>query len=398
MSSTKTENQDIQSENHPSSHAMHQQAPSPSHNMRRLDTVESPVDIINDQVRGSSKRAIQQLAFISLALLGGGVILVYLKSILVPLVLAILLAFLLTPLVQRLMGWGIPKSISVICAELCAIIVIMGIFFTFTLTVGPLSRALPKYKTALVQELREGVRWGSNFVTSEQMRTIIRTETNENILPKLIDQGVLLTQVGFKATTSALSYFFLTLILSAFLLLEARRLRSNLREAYGSHHPLLRSIDDIGVDVRAYVVAKTVISSGTGFAVWVILSLAGVDFALFWALLAFPLNFIPTVGAIVASFPPIIIALIDPELGTASFLFVVLGLGAVNGFIGSVIDPRYVGQKVKLSALVVLLSMLLWGIIWGPIGMILAVPLMVSLKVVCSYTKGLAPLAIVLRG
>ena len=92
------------------------------------------------------------------------------------------------------------------------------------------------------------------------------------------------------------------------------------------------------------------------------------------------------------------IALIDPGLSGISVVIVTLLLGVVNGFIGSVIDPRYVGQKVKLSPLTVLLSMLLWGVVWGPVGMILAVPIMVSVKVIFSHIPGLQGIALLMRG
>ena len=115
-------------------------------------------------------------------------------------------------------------------------------------------------------------------------------------------------------------------------------------------------------------------------------------------LLAFPLNFVPTVGAIAASLPPVIVALVDPAAGPWTIAGVVIGLGAVNGLIGAILDPRYVGHAVKVSPLVVFLSMLVWGFLWGPIGMILAVPIMVSVKVICARIPALEPIATLMKG
>ena len=337
-------------------------------------------------------------ASILIVLVLGGFLLVYLKGILVPIVLAILLSFLLQPLIVRFNRWGLSDTLSVISAQCIAVVIILGGLTVFSLTVGPLSRALPKYRNALVHEMSQVIEWTSGHISSPKAKEALKQEINDNLLPQAIDQGVKVTQKGLKTTTSIVGYFFLTLLISTFLLLEATRLREKLTEAYREDHPILKSMTDIGADVRAYVIAKTLISLLTGFCVWILLALCGVDFAVFWGLLAFPLNFIPTVGAVVASFPPILVALIDPNLGPLSLSFVIIGLVLINGFIGSVIDPQYVGQTVKLSPLVVFLSMLLWGIIWGPVGMILAVPIMVSIKVIFSHTPGLESIATMMRG
>jgi len=323
---------------------------------------------------------------------------VYLKSIFIPLVLAVLLSFLLSPSIRKMTSLGLPRGVSVMVAQGLAVIVLLGAFTSFSMTVGPLSREIPKYRNALVQEITEGVEWVSGKIKNPEAKEALKAEISESVLPKAIDQGVKMTQKGLSATSSALGYYFLTLLLSTFLLLEAGHLQDKLKEAYQGGHPLLSSMDKIGEDVRAYVVAKTLIGLLTAACVWVLLEVAGVDFAFFWALIAFPLNFIPTLGSIVASLPPIIVALIDPNLTSTSVWIVVGGLALINAVIGSVLDPRYVGQKVQLSPLIVMLSMLLWGVLWGPVGMILAVPIMVSVKVIFSHTPGLEPVAILMRG
>ena len=345
-----------------------------------------------------SKSVAQRLSYRLVALTLGGVILIHLQSIMIPLVLGILLAFLLTPAVGKMTLWGFSQPFSIVSAQLMALIILLGVIMAFSTTIGPLSRAMPKYREALLIEVNQSIEWVGGMIDSPDFLKTFKREMNEEILPKVINQGIKITQSGLSATTSLLGYFFLTLLLSTFILLEGHHLKEKLTEAYDDHHPLLMSLGDIGEDVRAYVVAKTLISLVTSVAVWIVLSIAQVDFALFWALLAFPLNFIPTVGAIAASLPPIVIAMIDPELNILQVSVVAIGLGLVNGFIGSVIDPRYVGQKVKLSPLVVLLSMLFWGVLWGPIGMILAVPIMVSVKVIFSHTAGLEQISIIMRG
>ena len=120
--------------------------------------------------------------------------------------------------------------------------------------------------------------------------------------------------------------------------------------------------------------------SALAIAVWIFLELADVDFALFWGLIAFPLNFIPTVGAFVASFL-ILLASIDPTHSAWSTVGVAIVGHAQRGF-GAVLDPRYVGSAVRVSPLVVFLSVLIWGVVQSD-RYDLAVPIMVCLKVVC---------------
>ena len=358
------------------------------------ETGKSRESGVNEASAWVTRRFSTRLTVICLS----GFLLIYLKSIFIPLVLAILLAFLISPAIKRMIGLGVPRGLSIITAQLLAVIVLFGAFTSFSMTVGPLSRQLPKYRDAMVHEITEGIEWVSGRIKDTKAKEALKAEISESVLPKAIDQGVQLTQKGLSATTSAMGYYFLTLLLSTFLLLEAGHLKEKLIEAYQGEHPLLVSMDKIGADVRAYVVAKSLIGLLTSLCVWILLELAGVDFAFFWGMIAFPLSFIPTLGSIVASAPPIIVALIDPALSTSSVWIVIGGLILINALIGSVLDPRYVGQKVQLSPLVVMLSMLLWGVIWGPIGMILAVPIMVSVKVIFSHTPGLEPVAILMRG
>lgn len=327
-----------------------------------------------------------------------GFFLIYLKSLLIPLVLAILLAFLLSPTIFRLASWGIPYGLSTVITHLLSLVLISLAIFAFTSTLGPLKAQLPKYRDAMVERVVSGVEWVNGKISNPETQEKLKREINESVLPRAIDQGVKITQSGLSTTTMLLGNFFLTLLLSIFIMLEGHAMRDKITEAYGPQNPLLISLSDIGLDVRAYVVAKTLTSLLTSTCVYFVLWIAEVDFAFFWALLTFPLNFIPTIGAIVASLPPIIIASIDPNLSLGVAATVMISLGVVNGFIGSVVEPNYVGQKVQLSPLVVFLSMLLWGLLWGPVGMILAVPIMVSVKVICSHIKGLEPISILMKG
>ena len=366
---------------------------------RSLNTKEASKPDAPGHSKNTSKMSIAHgVAARLLALVLAGVILQYLQPILVPLVLAMLLSFLIFPLVDGLTERGLPGGLAIGVGELVAMLPVLGVILVSIVTVGPLSNALPKYQVRLTQQVERVVDAGLERVSNKKLRQSVRRELSENIVPEVMAQGVVFAQASLRTVSTGLGYYLMTILFSVFILLEGRRFQEKFREAYGPNHPLLSALQGIGEDVRAYVVAKTWISALTGLFFFLLLEAFEVDFALFWGLLAFPLNFIPTVGAILASVPPILIAMIDPETSAWTGMWVSIGLMTVNVLIGTIIDPRFVGSAVKLSPLVVLLSMLVWGLLWGPIGMILAVPIMVSVKVVCSRIPALEPVATLMRG
>ncbi len=328
-----------------------------------------------------------------------GLVLVYLRAILVPMVLAVLLAFLVQPLVAWLTRRSVPGVLAILLAQAVATLPFLGVVVIAAATSAPLQVELSeKYRPRLEDQGRKFIERAIQLLPEGDLRDQVKAEVGDKSVKDGVAQVVSVAQDSFVAAYTFLGYFFMTLILSAFILAEGTRFREKFGEAFGADHALLGSLEGIGQDVRAYVVAKSLISALTGFFVWAFLEMLNVDFALLWGIVAFPLNFIPTVGAFIASVPPILFAVVDPEMSAAGAWVVVLGLMAINGVIGTVLDPRFVGQTVKLSPLVVLLSMLVWYVLWGPVGMLLAVPIMVSVKVVCARVPALEPLATMMQG
>jgi predicted PurR-regulated permease PerM len=132
---------------------------------------------------------------------------------------------------------------------------------------------------------------------------------------------------------------------------------------------------------------KTWVSLLTGVLAGVALLIIGVDYPLLWGLLAFLLNYIPTLGSIIAGAPPTLLALV--QFGWKRALIVVAVYVAVNTVMGNVLEPRFMGKKLGLSTLVVFLSMVFWGWVLGPVGMVLCVPLTMLVKIVCGESKEL---------
>jgi predicted PurR-regulated permease PerM len=124
---------------------------------------------------------------------------------------------------------------------------------------------------------------------------------------------------------------------------------------------------------------KTLVSLATGILVTIALAIIGVDYPILWGLLAFLLNFIPTFGSILAAVPPVLLAVV--QLGVGEAFFIAIFYVLVNVIVGSVLEPRFMGRGLDLSSLVVFLSLVFWGWILGPVGMLLSVPLTIMVKI-----------------
>jgi predicted PurR-regulated permease PerM len=130
--------------------------------------------------------------------------------------------------------------------------------------------------------------------------------------------------------------------------------------------------------LRDYMSMKTIISMMTGIIVAIAMWLIGLDYPVLWGVLAFMLNFVPNIGSIIAAVPAVMLAMV--QLGVSSALLVAGVYVAVNVLIGSVIEPRYMGKGLGLSTLVVFVSLVFWGWVLGPVGMLLSVPLTITVK------------------
>jgi predicted PurR-regulated permease PerM len=139
--------------------------------------------------------------------------------------------------------------------------------------------------------------------------------------------------------------------------------------------------------VFAYMSIKAVLSFATGALAALITWVAGVDFPLLWGLLAFLFNFVPSVGSIIAAIPPILLALLQDGVPTG--VGVAVGYLVINVVIGTVLEPRVMGRRLGLSTLVVFLSLVVWGWVLGPVGMLLSVPLTMVVKIVCESREEL---------
>jgi predicted PurR-regulated permease PerM len=157
---------------------------------------------------------------------------------------------------------------------------------------------------------------------------------------------------------------------------------------------ILGNIDD---QVRQYLMTKTLISGATGVLTSLVLWILGVDFALLWGFLAFLLNFIPNIGSVISTLLPFSLSLLQFESLTIPVLVLAL-LGTIQVSMGNVVEPKVMSFSLNLSALVILISLIFWGWLWGIWGMILAVPFTATLKIVFENIEPLRPISVLMSG
>lgn len=176
----------------------------------------------------------------------------------------------------------------------------------------------------------------------------------------------------------------IVLILLVFMLSEARVFSRRFEAIVEAKGPNLQRMLSATRDIQKYLGIKTLISIATGVLAGLLCWAAKLDFPLLWGLLAFALNYIPAVGSIIAGVPPMLLALLTRDLNHA--IAVGCGYLVINGFLGNFMEPALLGRRFGLSTVVIVISVLFWGFIWGPIGMLLAVPLTMMTKVALDNT------------
>ncbi len=199
---------------------------------------------------------------------------------------------------------------------------------------------------------------------------------------------------------SFLSSFLLVLLYIPFLMVERLPMRLKMPMAAGNQ----LTSDQIGTVLRAistglqrYIGIKTCVSLVTGGLSYAVMKSVGLDFAETWGVLAFALNFIPTLGSLVAVLIPAIVALVQFETLTP-FLIIIFGCGAIQFVVGSILEPSFTGRSLNLSPLMVILALTFWTTLWGLAGALMSVPITVSVMIIFANIPAARPLAILMSG
>jgi predicted PurR-regulated permease PerM len=307
------------------------------------------------------------------------------QTILVPFLLAVFLAAIAAPPVMWLSRHRVPHSVAVALTALAMMLALSLVGTIVGASVSAFTARLPEYQRLLLVEI---TRWYDQFGAAAP-------ETFRDLLPTLEPGAAMgIAANVLSGVSGVLGNMFLILFTVIFILVEARTAHRKLDAAFGESEAGLDVFREFMQKLLRYLGIKTLTSLGTGGLVTVWVWWMGVDFPVMWGLLAFLLNYVPTIGSILAAVPAVLLALILHGPGTA----VVVGLGylVINTLIGNGIEPRVMGRGLGLSPLVVFLSLVFWGWVLGPVGMFLSVPMTMTLRMALQVHEGTRWLSILL--
>ncbi|WP_345984904.1 AI-2E family transporter [Sulfurimonas sp. HSL-1656] len=309
------------------------------------------------------------------------------SAIIIPFLLSLFIAIILMPLLHFLMARKIPMAL----AMLMLIGVLLLFFVLFGVIVGHATNDfignLPGYEA----DLRSRLGGVAGWLTEQGMAL------PEKNLQTLLDPGAVFTYMtgALKGFGSILTNGFVILLTTVFMLLEGVAYRNKIAFIYRRNHSEgEKHLNEILAKINHYMALKALISAGTGFLVYLLLLLFGLDYPVLWGVVAFLLNFIPNIGSIMAAVPAVLLALI--QLDAASAFWIAAGYVVINVLVGSVIEPKVMGRGLDLSTLVVFLSLIFWGWLLGPVGMLLSIPLTIMVKIVFDSEESTRWIAVLL--
>ena len=309
----------------------------------------------------------------------------------VPLLLALFIATVSIPITVWLRRHKVPRVFAVVATVLVDFAFLAGLVVIGMTLVGTLQEKWEtKYQKESAAKLAEAEDWAVGMIVKwsnipeEEARTNVRIYVTEDLGEQLgnikVEDIVDLSTNVVGRVTSFMAAAFIVLLFTVFMLMEARMFSRRLALIAEARGPNFERMLHAGKDIQRFLAIKTMISLSTGFLAGFLCWAAGLDFFVLWGILAFALNYIPVMGSIIAGIPPTILALV--LMGWPSALAVGVGYTAINIFLGNFVEPMMMGHRFGMSTLVVIVSVMFWGFMWGPVGMFLAVPIMMMLKVV----------------
>lgn len=308
------------------------------------------------------------------------------QNIIVPFILSLLIASVIVSLSNFIKRF---KYVGIVSMPL-ALAIIWGFFYIIgnliNNNINDVVTKLPKYQAKLVDMFSEYAE---------------RFHLNEAIDIEKVLSEVNFSQVLGNAFTSIMDVFssiWMILFFAVFIIIEQQHFSWKLQKMFTTRIKYNKTVDiirQIRWDIKSYFVIKAIISFATATLSYVVMRIIGLDFAEFWALLIFILNFIPNIGSIIAVFFPIMLSLVQFDW-FVQFIFTTAFLVWIQFLMWNLIEPRYLWNKLNLSPLVILLSLSFWWILWWVIWMLLSVPIIVVINVILSKFKSTRPIAILM--
>lgn len=309
------------------------------------------------------------------------------SPIIVTLLVALFVALVCAPLSIGMQRRGVPTVVAVLIVLTLLLSLIAGLSAVVGGSVNAFREAIPTYEARLAEQMQSLWILAASYdipVDIDQIRQSLNTSGIFSMLSNLL-----------AALGGLLTNGFLILLIVVFILMEAASMPEKVRVAFqrDEREPFL-AFAQFMTHLNKYLAIKTLVSAATGVIAALWLLYLGVDFPLVLGLLAFLLNYIPTLGSIIAAVPAVILAFMQFGPGMAGIT--ALGYVAMNVGLGNVLEPRLQGRGLGLSPMVVFLSLIFWGWLLGLVGILLAIPLTMTAKLAFEETPRYQWLAILL--
>ena len=295
------------------------------------------------------------------------------SAILVPFLLSLFITIILMVPVEAMMRKGFPTWLALLIVVAVMLVFFAGIFIIVGAAAAAFSDDLPGYQTELQALITNVAAWFDARgveISGSGLKGALNPDRIVTFFRSFIGD------IG-----GALSSIMLIVFTVIFMLSDVSLIKQKLAWHQQKHSQVEKqfgSLSDLVILLSTYIKIKAAVSLLTGILIWLGLSLMGIKYPVLWGMLAFLLNFIPTVGSIIAAFPVLLLALLsfDPVLLVMIFALYLV----VNIVVGNFIEPVWMGEEVGLATLIVFLSMVFWGWLFGPVGMLLSVPLTIAVK------------------
>ncbi len=308
-------------------------------------------------------------------------------QLVLPFLVAVFLALISVQLMSWLQSKRVPRALAVLCTMLAAVAVMSLLGLAVGRSANEFTRVSPQYQARLQELANSILAVGSDLgLPTDAWRSLEWLPAGSGLFDLVGD--------ALGAVVSFASNTFLVLLTVIFILFEAAGFGAKLRAAFGEEGSHFGQLGRMAEQVQSYLVVKSAISAATGILIGVWVGAWGLDFALLWGLLAFIFNFIPNLGSIIAALPAVLLAFV--QLGPAHAAVIAGGYLGINIIFGNFIEPTLMGRRFGLSPLVVFVSLVFWGWLWGPIGMLFSVPLTIVVKIALENTQDFRWVAVML--
>ncbi len=321
-----------------------------------------------------------------------GLVLRELQGALLGFVVAVFLSMIFFPIVEFFAAKKIPVVFAIIIVLICVAGAVYTITMILSVSISSMQAILPRYETRWQQDIFPSI---MALLPEELQQKVREFKWDTTFTPSAVASAL----TGFGNTIATLvSDWGIILLFMIFILAGQGQFRRKIKIAFppDSAEKIYVLFDAIYHQCRKYIIAVTLFNVLSGVTMTVVLMIFGVDLALFWGLLTFLLTFIPSVGSIFAAALPIVVSFLQFK-GIGQPLLIGIVVISTQIFIGSYLAPRVMGNTLNISPLLIIVSLIFWGWVWGPWGMVLSVPITSMIAIIFENVEPLKPIAVLMR-